>query len=50
MTFAWSFGAFFEALLGYLVMDSLGWRYLILFSTVPTLLFVMLAPWYKIAV
>ncbi len=44
LSFFWAAGACFEALLAWLVMPVLGWRYLLGFSTLPLLVFVLLAP------
>ncbi len=44
LSFFWAAGACFEALLAWIVMPRLGWRYLLAFSTVPLLLFVAAAP------
>ena len=47
LEFAWAFGSCFEALLALLVMDSLGWRYLVALSALPlifTLLYFPLVP------
>ncbi|XP_071789643.1 synaptic vesicle 2-related protein-like isoform X2 [Asterias amurensis] len=37
----WVLGVVFEVLLGMIVMPTLGWRYLLLFSAIPLLLFVL---------
>ena len=55
LEFAWAIGSCFEALLAFLVMDSLGWRYLVAFSALPVLLvlfyfpFVPVSPRYLLA-
>ena len=41
---AYGLGACFEALLALLVMQSLGWRYLMIFSTLPTIFALFLFP------
>ncbi|TNN30940.1 Synaptic vesicle 2-related protein [Liparis tanakae] len=41
----WALGTVFEVLLAILVMPSLGWRWLLLLSTLPLLLFSLLAHW-----
>ena len=44
LSFFWAAGACFEALLAWAVMPTLGWRYLLGLSTLPLLVFVVLAP------
>ena len=44
LEFAWAVGSCFEALLAYLVMESLGWRYLVGFSALPVLLVLFYFP------
>ena len=44
LSFYWALGALFLALLAWMVMPSLGWRYLVGLSTLPLALFVILSP------
>ncbi|KAI6649164.1 Synaptic vesicle 2-related protein isoform X1 [Oopsacas minuta] len=44
LEFAWAVGSCFEALLALLVMDTLGWRYLVGFSAIPILLVLFYFP------
>ena len=44
LSFFWAIGALFLAFLAWAVMPTLGWRYLIGFSTIPLALFVCMAP------
>ncbi|XP_062410107.1 synaptic vesicle 2-related protein-like [Sardina pilchardus] len=41
----WALGAVFEVLLAMLVMPTLGWRWLLAFSTLPLVLFITLCFW-----
>ncbi|XP_076140289.1 synaptic vesicle 2-related protein-like [Alosa pseudoharengus] len=41
----WALGAVFEVLLAMLVMPTLGWRWLLVFSTIPLVLFTTLCFW-----
>ncbi len=42
MSFFWAFGALFEALLAWITMTpALGWRYLVAFSCIPLLIFLL---------
>jgi MFS family permease len=42
---AWSIGTIFEALLAWLVLPSLGWRWLLIFSAVPMGILLVGYPW-----
>ena len=44
LSFYWALGALFLALLAWMVMPTLGWRYLVGLSTLPLALFVILSP------
>ena len=44
LEFAWAIGSCFEALLAYLVMGSLGWRYLVGLSAIPVFLVLFYFP------
>lgn len=41
----WAFGACLEVLLALVVMPSLGWRWLLVLSSLPLLFFTLLCPW-----
>ncbi|VDK56388.1 unnamed protein product [Anisakis simplex] len=41
----WSFGTAFEAMLALLVMEPLGWRYLLFFSSMPLLIYCVCCFW-----
>eukprot|EP00062_Callorhinchus_milii_P016368 gi/632967586/ref/XP_007900059.1/ PREDICTED: synaptic vesicle 2-related protein [Callorhinchus milii] len=41
----WAFGTVFEVLLAVLVMPTLGWRWLLIFSAVPLMIFAVLCFW-----
>ncbi|XP_015596532.1 synaptic vesicle 2-related protein [Cephus cinctus] len=41
----WALGACFEVALALAVMPTLGWRWLLAFSTVPLFLFALITPW-----
>lgn len=45
LSFFWAIGSCFEALLAWMVMPTLGWRYLVAFSTLPLFFFVCLSKW-----
>ncbi len=46
LAFFWAFGSVFEALLAWAVMpSSLGWRYLLIFSCIPVVSFLMMCYW-----
>ena len=44
MNIFWAVGAVFLACLAWSVMPTLGWRYLVAFSTLPLAIFVIFAP------
>lgn len=44
LSFWWASGALFLAFLSWLVMPTLGWQYLVALSTLPMLLFLLIAP------
>lgn len=44
LSFFWAIGACLEALIAWMVMPTLGWRYLVAFSTLPLVLFLMMSP------
>ncbi|VDM29977.1 unnamed protein product [Toxocara canis] len=41
----WAIGAAFEAILAFFVMHSMGWRYLLFFSSLPLLVFCISCIW-----
>uniref|UniRef100_A0A0N5C6A6 MFS domain-containing protein n=1 Tax=Strongyloides papillosus TaxID=174720 RepID=A0A0N5C6A6_STREA len=41
----WGFGACFEAIIAYFVMDSLGWRWLLIISSLPLLIYSFVSIW-----
>ncbi|XP_063971726.1 synaptic vesicle 2-related protein-like [Lytechinus pictus] len=41
----WAIGTIFEVCLAIMVMPSLGWKYLLLFSSIPMLIFILLCKW-----
>ena len=49
LEFAWAVGSCFEALLAFLVMDTLGWRYLVAFSALPVLLVMFYFPFVPVS-
>ena len=44
LQFFWSFGAVFLSFAAWAIMPTLGWRYLVGFSTIPLALFVCMSP------
>lgn len=44
LSFFWALGACLEALIAWLVMPTLGWRYLVFFSTLPLVAFLIMSP------
>ena len=49
LKFAFAFGTCFEALLAYLVMETLGWRYLVGFTAIPVLIVLFLFPFVPVS-
>lgn len=47
LAFFWSFGAIFESLVAMLVVPTLGWRWLIGFSTIPLCIVLLMSFWLK---